>query len=189
MMKIVFDIQCPQMVSGGGQAYTREPGRQGFKSARVNLAILAGDAQNHPELPRWMFDDDPGIYIEGDYEYVHRALVDALHALELSEKHWRERLGEDRPTNCPDQCQTITENGNHRIDCPRHPNFEYFQGRAAEESGAPSRRAWEEVAMSEAQITPELPRWRWEVRAVKITHVVRFEGGSFGSPACADSEV
>ena len=75
MMKIVFDIQCPQMVSGGGQAYTREPGRQGFKSARVNLAILAGDAQNHPELPRWMFDDDPGIYIEGDYEYVHPALV------------------------------------------------------------------------------------------------------------------
>ncbi len=126
-MRIIYDINCPMIVSGGGRPYGNAPGIQGFNHAQVNLLICEDLAVNHPELPPEIFTSKNAIYIEGDSTHITKALEDALNVLYGLQECMRDKMGESRPTNCPDGCSDIEKsNGNHEITCPRHPNYEHF---------------------------------------------------------------
>ncbi len=125
-MRIVHDIETPMQVSCGCRPYVNGPGKQGYGYMRVDVLIVTSPASNHPELPEGMWGSHEAIYIEGDSRYIIKALEDALAQLRMMDTSMKERLGEVRPTGCPDRCGEIV-NGMHEISCPKHPNFEYFR--------------------------------------------------------------
>lgn len=139
-MRIVHDITMPMQVGGGGHPYSNGPGKQGFSSSQVSLVLCESPAANHPELPPQMFSDDSGaevIHIEGDSKYIIPMLEQALEMLKSIDSIGRDRLGEQRPTNCPDGCADIDKfNGCHEITCPRHVNYEHFKKQALESQQA-----------------------------------------------------
>lgn len=128
-MRIVYDIETPMQVGGGGTSYGNGPGRQGYNGTRLDLIITTDCAANHPDLPARMFEgEDNTIYIEGHSKYIIEMLEDLLRLVRDLDDWGREQYGDLRPTNCPDGCEGIEKfNGLHAVDCPRHPNYEILK--------------------------------------------------------------
>lgn len=130
-MRIIHEIITPMQVGGGGRPYINRPGKQGFNGSQVELCIVTSPPGNHPELPEGMFGPEwnrEAIYIEGNSEYIITMLEHALEMLKTMDECSLERLGPLRDTNCPDGCDDINKNnGTHRIDCPRHVNYDKFK--------------------------------------------------------------
>jgi hypothetical protein len=122
-MRIIHDVETPMQVGGGGHPYSCPPGFQGYNGGRVELVICESPPENYPELPEKMFRRREVIYIDGNVEYIRRALQDALNAIDLMDKCWRRDFGEKRSMGCPDCPDVGAGIFLHAVNCPKHPNF------------------------------------------------------------------